>query len=57
MLDPELLRQVETVRWNVQRDIPWDRFEFDPAPALEILARDEARRPELQVLGWARARS
>ena len=26
MLYPELFRQLEAVRWNMERDIPWDRF-------------------------------
>ena len=43
MLHPELLRLLEALRWNMERDIPWGRFEFDPAPALETLVRDEAR--------------
>ena len=27
MLYPELFRQLEAVRWNMERDIPWDRFD------------------------------
>jgi hypothetical protein len=29
MLYPELFRQLEAVRWDMERDIPWDRFEHD----------------------------
>jgi hypothetical protein len=27
MLYPELFRQLEAVRWNMERDIPWDQFD------------------------------
>jgi hypothetical protein len=27
MLYPELFRQLEAVRWNMERDIPWERFD------------------------------
>ena len=27
MLYPELFKQLEAVRWNMDRDIPWDRFD------------------------------
>jgi hypothetical protein len=27
MLYPELFRQLESVRWNMERDIPWERFD------------------------------
>ena len=27
MLYPELFRQLEAVRWNMESDIPWDRFD------------------------------
>jgi hypothetical protein len=27
MLYPELFSQLESVRWNMERDIPWDRFD------------------------------
>ena len=27
MLFPELFKQLEAVRWNMDRDIPWDRFD------------------------------
>jgi hypothetical protein len=27
MLYPELFKQLEAVRWNMERDIPWDRFD------------------------------
>ena len=27
MLYPELFRQLEAVRWDMERDIPWDRFD------------------------------
>ena len=27
MLYPELVRQFEAARWNVERDIAWDRFD------------------------------
>jgi hypothetical protein len=27
MLYPELFKQLESVRWNMERDIPWDAFD------------------------------
>src|SRR5947208_573933 len=27
MLYPELFKQLESVRWNMDKDIPWDRFD------------------------------
>ncbi|MDP1532309.1 MAG: ferritin-like domain-containing protein, partial [Rubrivivax sp.] len=27
MLYPELFKQLEAVRWNMDTDIPWDRFD------------------------------
>src|SRR5207244_2697256 len=27
MLYPELFKQLEAVRWNMEHDIPWDRFD------------------------------
>ena len=27
MLYPELFKQLESVRWDMDKDIPWDRFE------------------------------
>ena len=27
MLYPELFKQLEAVRWNMDRDIPWDKFD------------------------------
>jgi hypothetical protein len=32
MLYPELFRQLESVRWDMDRDIPWDKFEGDSFP-------------------------
>jgi hypothetical protein len=29
MLYPELFRQLESVRWNMEKDVPWDAFEAD----------------------------
>ena len=29
MLYPELFKQLESVRWDMARDIPWDRFDAD----------------------------
>lgn len=29
MLYPELFEQIESVRWNMKRDIPWDSFDAD----------------------------
>ena len=29
MLYPELFRQLESVRWNMDKDVPWDAFEAD----------------------------
>ncbi|HEX7442045.1 MAG TPA: ferritin-like domain-containing protein, partial [Caldimonas sp.] len=27
MLYPELFKQLEAVRWNMDQDIPWDQFD------------------------------
>ncbi|KVH56659.1 hypothetical protein WJ40_02510, partial [Burkholderia cepacia] len=27
MLYPELFRSLEAVRWNMEKDIPWDKFD------------------------------
>ena len=27
MLYPELFKQLEAVRWDMDKDIPWDRFD------------------------------
>ena len=27
MLYPELFKSLEAVRWNMDTDVPWDRFE------------------------------
>ncbi|MEO7335534.1 MAG: ferritin-like domain-containing protein, partial [Caldimonas sp.] len=27
MIYPELFKQLEAVRWNMDQDIPWDQFE------------------------------
>ena len=27
MIYPELFKQLEAVRWNMDRDIPWDQFD------------------------------
>ena len=27
MLYPELFKQLESVRWDMNKDIPWDRFD------------------------------
>lgn len=27
MLYPELFKQLEAVRWNMDSDIPWDKFD------------------------------
>src|SRR5438093_5973173 len=37
MLYPELFKQLEAVRWNMDRDIPWDKF--DAAKLSEEQAR------------------
>ena len=31
MIYPELFKQLEAVRWNMDQDIPWDRFDAQPA--------------------------
>ena len=27
MIYPELFKQLEAVRWNMDKDIPWDQFD------------------------------
>ncbi len=27
MLYPELFKSLESVRWNMEKDIPWDKFD------------------------------
>jgi len=29
MLYPELFRSLESVRWKMEKDIPWDQFDAD----------------------------
>ena len=33
MIYPELFKQLEAVRWNMDKDIPWDQFDAKQASA------------------------
>ena len=48
MLYPELFKSLESVRWNLEKDIEWDRF--DPA----LLSDDQARTVKMNAITeWA----
>ena len=48
MLYPELFRQLEAVRWNMDTDIPWGRF--DPG----LLSNDQAQTVKMNAITeWA----
>ncbi|MFO1218408.1 MAG: ferritin-like domain-containing protein [Burkholderiaceae bacterium] len=48
MLYPDLFKQLEAVRWNMERDIAWDRF--DPA----LLSDDQAATVKMNAITeWA----
>jgi hypothetical protein len=48
MLYPEIFKQLEAVRWNMDRDIPWDRF--DPA----LLSDEQATTIKMNAITeWA----
>jgi hypothetical protein len=48
MLYPELFKQLESVRWNMDRDIPWDRFDAD------LLTEEQARTIKMNAITeWA----
>ena len=48
MLYPELFRQLESVRWDMDRDIPWDQF--DPA----LLSDEQANTIKMNAITeWA----
>lgn len=48
MLYPELFKQLEAVRWNMDTDIPWDRF--DPA----LLSNEQAETIKMNAITeWA----
>jgi hypothetical protein len=48
MLYPELFKQLESVRWNMESDIPWERF--DPAQ----LSDEQARTVKMNAITeWA----
>jgi hypothetical protein len=44
LLYPELFRSLESVRWNMEKDVPWDRF--DPG----LLADDQARTIKMNAI-------
>ena len=37
LLYPDLFRSLESVRWNMEKDVPWDKFEAS------LLTDDQAR--------------
>ncbi len=48
MLYPELFKQLESVRWNMDRDIPWDSFDAD------LLTEEQARTIKMNAITeWA----
>jgi hypothetical protein len=48
MLYPELFRQLEAVRWNMDTDIPWDRFDAS------LLNSDQAQTVKMNAITeWA----
>jgi len=48
MLYPELFRSLESVRWSMERDIPWDRFDSD------LLSDEQARTIKMNAITeWA----
>ena len=55
MLYPELFKQLEAVRWNMDTDIPWDRFDAsqlsDGASATILMSSDRAKELGIRPLG------
>src|SRR5438105_1662 len=48
MLYPELFKQLEAVRWNMDRDIPWDKFDA------AMLSEEQARTIKMNAITeWA----
>ena len=48
MLYPELFKQLEAVRWNMDTDIPWDRFDAS------LLTDEQARTVKMNAITeWA----
>ncbi|HEU4622801.1 MAG TPA: acyl-ACP desaturase [Burkholderiaceae bacterium] len=48
MLYPELFKSLESVRWNMERDIPWDRFDAS------LLTDEQARTIKMNAITeWA----
>jgi hypothetical protein len=48
MLYPELFKQLESVRWNMERDIPWDRFDA------ALLSEEQAQTVKMNAITeWA----
>ena len=39
MLYPELFKQLESVRWDMDKDIPWADFEGDKLSDVVVLAQ------------------
>jgi hypothetical protein len=51
MLYPELFSSLEAVRWNMARDIPWDRFDAT------LLSDEQALTIKMNAITeWAAAR-
>ncbi|MDX1331196.1 MAG: hypothetical protein R3317_11315, partial [Burkholderiaceae bacterium] len=50
MLYPELFKQLEAVRWDMDKDIPWKDFD----PKIQFLAASARVRPEF-MLAYATA--
>jgi len=44
LLYPDLFRSLESVRWNMEKDVPWDRF--DPS----LLTEDQARTIKMNAI-------
>lgn len=51
MLYPELYKSLEAVRWNMEKDIPWDKFDASQ------LSDDQARTIKMNAITeWRRCR-
>ena len=44
LLYPDLFRSLESVRWNMDRDVPWDTFDSDR------LTDDQARTIKMNAI-------
>jgi hypothetical protein len=48
MIYPELFKQLEAVRWNMDQDIPWDRFDAS------LLSEEQAQTVKMNAITeWA----